>query len=51
MEKYMNGHFKSEQTKTVLCFYLTKVNIWKSSRPQFTTVTFGMEICVNTSVF
>ena len=29
MENFMNGHFKSERTKIVLCFFLTKVNIWK----------------------
>ena len=32
MENFMNGHFKSESTKIVLCFFLTKVNIWKFSR-------------------
>ena len=32
MENFMNGHLKSEWTKIVLCFVLTKVNIWKSSR-------------------
>ena len=28
MENFMNGHSKSEWTKIVLCFFLTKVNIW-----------------------
>ena len=32
MENFMNGYFKSEWTKIVLCFLLTKVNIWKSGR-------------------
>ena len=32
MENIMNGHFKSEWTKILLCFFLTKVNIWKFSR-------------------
>ena len=32
MENFVNGHFKSESTKIVLCFFLTKVNIWKFSR-------------------
>ena len=32
MENFMNGHFKSESTKILLCFFLTKVNIWKFSR-------------------
>ena len=32
LENFMNGHFKSEWTKIVLCFFLTKANIWKFSR-------------------
>ena len=32
MENFMNELFKSERTKIVLCFFLTKVNIWKFSR-------------------
>ena len=32
MENFMNEHFKSEWTKIVLRFFLTKVNIWKFSR-------------------
>ena len=31
MENFMNEHFKSESTKIVLYFFLTKVSIWKSS--------------------
>ena len=31
MENFMNGHFKSEWTKIVLCFYLTNVNFSKSN--------------------
>ena len=27
MENFMNGHFKPESTKIVLCFFLTKGNI------------------------
>ena len=31
MENFMNGHFKSEWTKIVLCLFLTKKNIGKFS--------------------
>ena len=41
MENFMNGHFKSAETKIVLCFCLVKVNIWKFSRIMH--VNFGPE--------
>ena len=31
IEGFKNGHIKFEWTKTALCFFLTKENIWKST--------------------
>ena len=44
MENFMNERFKSERTKIVLCFFLTKVNIWKFSRIMHTN--FGPEFLI-----
>ena len=48
MENFMNGHFKSDRTKIVLCFFLTKVNIWKFSR--IILINFSPKFLTNSSL-
>ena len=60
IENLMNGHFKSEWTKIVLHFLLTKVNIWKFRRiilmnfsPRFliTVIQVTKFICMILTIF
>ena len=46
MEIFMNGHFKSERAKIVLCLFLTKVNIWKFSGIMLMNFSHGYVITV-----
>ena len=46
MENFMNGLFKSESTKIVLCFFLTKVTIGKFSRIMLMNFSPGFLIIV-----
>ena len=43
MENFMNGDFKFEWTKLVLCFFLTEVNIWKFSRIMLMNFSSGFD--------